>query len=195
MQELKDEGIYDNSIIAIYGDHLGLPKSDEGIYQSVSRFLGKDYDFDTMMNIPLIISVPGADKDIHQTVSTVGGQLDFLPTVAYLMGFDSLDTVYLGHNLLTVDSGFVAEQTYMVKGSFFSDDVAYEMSRDGVFANGRAWDPKTGETVPVKDCYEGYKKSVGLINISEYILKNDVLRKIYEDKEDITSAFSDFNSQ
>ena len=191
IQELKDEGIYDNSIIAFYGDHMGLPKSDEEIYKSVSRFLGKDYDFDTMMSIPLIITVPGAEQKINQTVNTTGGQLDFLPTIAYLMGFDSLDTVYLGHNLLTIDSGFVAEQTYMTKGSFLSDDIIYEMSRDGVFKNGRAWNPKTGKSVPIKDCYDGYMRSMGLINTSEYILKNDVLKKIYQENEDAVSAFSE----
>ncbi len=191
MQELKDAGLYDNSIIAFYGDHMGLPKTDDEIHDSVSRFLGKDYDFDTMMSIPLIITVPGAEQNINQTVGTVGGQLDFLPTIAYLMGFDSLDTVYLGHNLLTIDSGFVAEQTYMTKGSFFSDDVAYEMSRDGVFENGRAWNTKTGESVPVEECYDGYMRSMGIVNTSEYILKNDVLRKIYLEGQDVGSAFSE----
>jgi hypothetical protein len=190
IQELKDAGIYDNSIIAVYGDHMGLPKTDEEINKSVSRFLGKEYDFDTMMNIPLIINIPNAGREINQRVSISGGQLDFLPTIAYLMGFDKLDTVYLGHNLLTVKSGFVAEQTYMTKGSFFQDDIAYEMSRDGVFENGRAWNIKTGKRIPVKDCYDGYMKSMGLINTSEYILKNDVLRKIYEEKQDTVSAFS-----
>lgn len=191
MQQLKDEGIYDNSVIAFYGDHLGLPKSDEEIYQSVSNFIGKDYDFDTMMNIPLIITVPGAEQNINQTVSISGGQMDFLPTIAYLMGFDTLDTVYMGHNLLTIDSGFVAEQTYMTKGSFFQDDIVYEMSRDGVFENGRAWNKKTGESIPVKDCYEGYLRSMSIINTSEYILKNDVLRKIYLEDQDTVSAFSE----
>lgn len=190
IQQLKDEGLYDNSIIALYGDHMGLPKTDEEINESVSRFLGKEYDFDTMMNIPFIIHIPNPDRPVNQTVSIAGGQLDFLPTIAYLMGFDRLDTVYLGHNLLTLDSGFVAEQTYMTKGSFFQDDIAYEMSRDGVFENGRAWNIKTGKPVPVKDCYDGYMKSMGLINTSEYILKNDVLRKIYEDNQDVVSAFS-----
>jgi phosphoglycerol transferase MdoB-like AlkP superfamily enzyme len=47
-----------------------------------------------MMNIPLIINVPNADREINQTVSISGGQLDFLPTIAYLMGFDRLDTVF-----------------------------------------------------------------------------------------------------
>lgn len=191
IQQLKDEGLYDNSIIAIYGDHMGLPKTDAEINESVSRFIGKEYDFDTMMNIPFIIHIPNPDRAVNQTVSISGGQLDFLPTVAYLMGFDKLDTVYLGHNLLTVDSGFVAEQTYMTKGSFFQDDIAYEMSRDGVFENGRAWNIRTGKSVPVKDCYDGYMKSMGLINTSEYILKNDVLRKIYEEDQDVVSAFSD----
>jgi len=191
IQELKDAGLYENSIIAIYGDHMGLPKTEEEIFDSVSRFLGKDYDFDTMMNIPFIINIPGAEQNINQTVETTGGQLDFLPTIAYLMGFDSLDTVYFGHNLLTIDKGFVAEQTYMTKGSFFSDDVIYEMSRDGVFENGRAWNPKTGESVPVEECYAGYMKSMGLINASEYILKNDILAKIYLENKDTASAFAD----
>lgn len=194
MEQLKEEGLYDNSIIAIYGDHLGLPKTDDEIFKSVSRFLGKDYDFDTMMNVPLIINVPGAEKEINKTVSTAGGQIDFLPTIAYLMGFDTLDTVYLGHNLLTIDDGFVAEQTYMTKGSFFQDDIVYEMSRDGVFENGRAWNRKTGKQVPIKDCYEGYIKSMGLINTSEYILKNDVLRKMYLEDEDAASVFSNTDS-
>jgi|GEM_PF-599235 len=190
IKELKEAGIYEDSIIAFYGDHLGLPKSDKEIFESVSRFIGRDYDFDTMMNVPLIITVPGADQNIHQTVSTAGGQLDFLPTIAYLMGFESLDTIYLGHNLLTIDSGFVAEQTYMIKGSFFTEDVAYEMSRDGVFENGRAWNPVTGEPLPVEGCYDGYLKSVGIINTCEYILKNDVLRSIYEEEQDVASVFS-----
>lgn len=193
-QQLKDEGLYENSIIALYGDHMGLTKTDEEIHKSMSKILGKDYDFDTMMNIPLIISVPGAEQNIQQTVSVSGGQLDFLPTIAYLMGFDSLDTIYLGHNLLTIDSGFVAEQTYMTKGSFFQDDIVYEMSRDGVFENGRAWNKKTGESVPVKDCYEGYLRSMGLINTSEYMLKNDVLRKVYLEGQDTLSAFSHSSS-
>jgi len=64
------------------------------------------------------------------------------------------------------------------------------MSRDGVFENGRAWDIRTGKEVPVQDCYEGYMRSMGIINTSEYILKNDVLRKIYEENQDVVSAFA-----
>lgn len=44
--------------------------------------------------------------------------------------------------------------------------------------------------MPVKDCYDGYIRSMGIVNASEYILKNDVLRKIYEENQDAASAFS-----
>ncbi len=64
------------------------------------------------------------------------------------------------------------------------------MSRDGVFENGRAWNQRTGESVPVEDCYDGYLRSMGIINASDYILKNDVLRKIYLESKDKVSAFS-----
>lgn len=191
IEQLKEEGLYDNTVIALYGDHLGLTLNDNEISESMTRLLGKEYDFEDMMKIPLIINVPGLDESINQTVSVSGGQLDFLPTIAYLMGFETLDTVYLGHNLLTIESGFVTEQTYMTKGSFFQDDIVYEMSRDGVFENGRAYNQKTGELVPIEDCYEGYLRSMDTINASEYILENDILRKMFLEGEDAVTAFSE----
>ncbi len=178
-QLLKEAGLYENSIFVMYGDHVGLTHSHE-VNESMDRILGKTYDYDELMHIPCIIHMPGADPSLNftRTVSTAGGQLDTMPTLAYLLGFESLDTVYLGHNLLTIEEGLVAEQTYMTKGSFFTNDVAYEMSRDGVFANGRAWNIHTGESVDVEECYENYLKATDIINTSEYILKSDALRKI-----------------
>ena len=178
LQALKDDGIYENSIIAMYGDHVGLSHSEE-IDTSMERILGKPYDFEEYMSIPLIINIPNSDKDIRQTISTAGGQIDFLPTMAYLMGIDKLDTIYLGHNLLTIKEGFVAEQTHMPKGSFFTNDIAYEMARDGVFENGRAWNINTGESVDIKQCYEGYVRSCDIVNTSEYVLKSDAIAKMY----------------
>lgn len=191
IQQLKDEGLYDNTVIALYGDHLGLTLNDEEITTSMTRLLGKKYDFEDMMNIPLIIHVPGTEEDINQTVSVAGGQLDFLPTMAYLMGFDTLDTMYLGHNMLNIESGFVTEQTYMTKGSYFQDDIVYEMSRDGVFENGRAYNKKTGKPIPIEECYEGYIKSMDTINASEYILENDVLRKMILEGGDVAQVFAE----
>ena len=188
-EALKEKGIYENSIIAIFGDHVGLTHSEE-INASMEKLLARPYDFEDLMNIPLIITIPGADKDVRQTVSTAGGQLDFFPTIAYLMGFPQLDTLYLGHNLFAIDEGLVAEQTYMTKGSYFKNDIAFEMSRDGVFEHGRAWNIRTKESVPLSECFDDYVRAMEIINTSEFILKSDAIGRIFRDGEGLSEAFS-----
>ncbi len=180
IDRLKKEGLYDNTVFVLYGDHAGLTHSDE-IDESMERLLGRSYDFRDMMRVPLIIHMPDDSHDIHQVISTAGGQTDILPTLAYLFGFDKLDTLYVGHNLYTVKNGLVAEQTFMTKGSFFSNDIAYEMARDGIFENGRAWNIHTGEPVDVASCYEDHLKAVQIIETSEYALRSDAIRRIFLD--------------
>lgn len=182
IEDLKEAGLYDNCIIAFYGDHMGLTKDDSEINASMTKYLGKPYNYETMMNIPLIIHIPHADggQGVNQTVHISGGQMDFMPTIAYLMGFDTLDTVYLGHNLLTIPSGFVAEQCYMPKGSFIRDNIIFEMSKDGVFDHSKAWNRLTGQSIPLSGCYQDYQRSTDVINTSESILKNDMLRDMYQ---------------
>lgn len=118
--ELKEAGLYDNSIFVIYGDHTGLAHSDE-IDESMERILGKPYDYEEMLKVPLIIYSPDESIELGNTIMTAGGETDIMPTVAYLMGIEELDTIYTGHNLYTVKEGFVAEQTYMTKGAFFTN--------------------------------------------------------------------------
>ncbi len=185
--ELKEAGLYDSSIIMIYGDHVGLTHNEE-IDASLGRLLGRPYGFQDLLNIPFIISLPGAETDIHGVCETAGGQTDVLPTLAYLMGFESLDTLYVGHNILTAKDGFVAQQTYMPKGSFFTNDIAYEMSRDGIFEHGRGWNLNTGESLDLDECKEGYLRSVSIVNTSEYILKSDAIKQIYLEKKSLTEA-------
>ena len=174
LELLKENGLYENSVIAIYGDHFGLTKSDEQIAKKVSDFLGFDYDYDIMLNIPLIIHIPGYDR--NEVVSISGGQLDFMPTVCYLLGIEQLDTLYLGQNLLTADSGFVAGQTHMLKGSFIKDDLVFEISRDGVFENSRAYNRITRENVGIEGLKDDYLRAKEIVELSDFYLRNDVLR-------------------
>jgi len=189
IEELKAERLYDNSIFVIYGDHVGLTHTEE-IDASMERLLGREYGFQDMLNIPLIIHMPEANGKLNGTCETAGGQTDILPTIAYLLGFETLDTLYTGHNILTIGEGFVAEQTYMTKGSFFTNDIGYEMSRDGVFENGRAWDLDTGEDVDIGLCYEGYLKSIDVVNTAEYILKSNAIKTIFLEGRSVTEAAS-----
>lgn len=173
---LKDNDFYKNSIIVIYGDHFGLSSKDKKINENVSDFLGYNYDFDEMMKVPLIINIP--DKNVNQTIETVGGQIDFMPTILNLMGIENKNSFIFGKDLVNAKSGFVASQTYMIKGSFIQDNIIFEMSRDGVFKNSRAWNRVTREPVDLENCREGYKKAIKEINRSIYILDNDILGQV-----------------
>ncbi|MFV0516578.1 MAG: LTA synthase family protein [Aminipila sp.] len=179
-EEFKKAGLYEDTVFALYGDHMGL-SAEEETNEVMARLLGHEYDWDDRMNIPLIIHVPDANEDVTQTIHNVGGQVDFMPTISYIMGLDSLDTVYLGHNLFNYDKGVVAEHAYLPYGSFFTAGYGFEMSRDGVFKNSRAWDLETRKEVDVDDFYDEYLRSMEISDTSVYILQNDILRKIYQE--------------
>jgi hypothetical protein len=75
--------------------------------------------------------------------------------------------------MLNTDDYFALFQTYMVTGSFIWDNVVFEMSRDGVFENGRAWNRRTKEPVDVESCREGYNRALYELELSKYILENN----------------------
>lgn len=171
LDALKEAGLYENSIIAIYGDHFGLTIKDGNNEELMTEFLGKPYCFDEMANVPLIIHIPR--EIINERVSIAGGQLDFMPTMAYLMGFENLDTVYLGQNLIKAEEGFVAQNRYAPLGSFITNEIAFLMSSDNVFENGKAWFVETGEEAPLDGLVHLADRSAALIAVSEKYLEED----------------------
>ena len=183
LDALKEADLYENSVITIYGDHFGLAQRDENNEELMTEFLGKPYRFDAMANVPLIIHIPG--EDINNTYSIAGGQIDFLPTMAYLMGFEELDTVYFGQNLLTAEKGFVAQTRYAPRGSFITDDIVFMMSFDMVFENSRAWAIDTGEEVPLDGLQSLAERSIALIAASEKCLEEDSIAELYPSGGDL----------
>jgi len=58
-----------------------------------------------------------------------------------------------------------------------------------VFEHGRAWNTKTGEKIPLSDCYDDYVRAMEIINTSEHILKSDAIGRIFRDGEGVDEAF------
>ena len=181
IEKLKEEEIYDNSVIAMYGDHFAIANTQEDVKKTMSKFLGQEYDFDIMTNIPLIITIPG--EDIKETNSTVGSPLDFYPTIMNIMGYENTKGLIFGRDLNNYEGyKFVAPQTYMLKGSFIDEDTLFVMSRDGIFEHSRAINMKTREELEVGQFREQYDKSIAEINKSEFILKNNLLKDYIENE-------------
>lgn len=180
IEELKKNGLYDNSVIAIYGDHHGILMNNPDDNRRVGNFVGKKFDFDTMLNIPLIIHVGGYEG--AKTVEGVRSQLDFAPTILNLFGISKKNYVMMGTDILSdKNPGVVFPQSYLIRGSFINDDYIFQMKRDGIFENGELRSRKTGEVVDRENARELYKRALKDIDYSKYVLENDLLESMIKE--------------
>jgi phosphoglycerol transferase MdoB-like AlkP superfamily enzyme len=175
IDELKAAGLYDNTVIALYGDHHGMNCGMEDVKYRMSEYIGRIYDYDEMLNVPLIIHVPGSN--IKQTISTTGGQIDFMPTIANIMGLDYDKTFVMGQDLTNARHGFVAFTSYLFEGSFAADDVIFQISREGIFEGSRAWKIGTNEPVDYTRYKAEYDKTLLLKKTSKEILDQNLISK------------------
>ncbi len=143
IDELKECGLYDNSILSIYGDHYAIPSSDAPSYRIMSRLLNHNYYEDDIFKVPFIIHVPGSD--INETIETIGGHIDNLPTMLHILGIENKKSIMFGQNLISANTGIVYQQTHMARGSFISDDVILYYPDNGIMINAVAINRKTGE--------------------------------------------------
>ena len=99
---LKASGLYENSIIVLYGDHYGISNSRN---PDLAPLLGKNsetwssYDNAMLQRIPYMVVIPGMTSG--KIIQTFGGQIDILPTLEHLMGIDSSKFLQVGQDLLS----------------------------------------------------------------------------------------------
>ncbi|MBU5255520.1 sulfatase-like hydrolase/transferase [Tissierella praeacuta] len=193
LEDLKREGLYDNTVIALYGDHFAIQNGEEEIDNIMTELLGYKYDYDSMMNIPLIIHVPG--EEINETISTVGSPIDFYPTILNIMGYKNEKGLMLGRDLTNYkEENYVFPQTYLLKGSFIGKDTMFVMARDGLFDHSKAYDLNTREELDKNEFRKMYDEIIKEINKSDFILKKDLLRYYIDNNGEIDlSIFTEQN--
>lgn len=85
---LKRSGLYDESVIILYGDHAAIPKWDAA---SLAKLLGKGLDDErswrAVNTVPLMVRVPGAATLPHVRGRALG-QIDIPATAASLLGVE-----------------------------------------------------------------------------------------------------------
>ncbi|MDM0464837.1 LTA synthase family protein [Clostridium perfringens] len=100
INQLKEEGLLDNTVIMLYGDHCGVHKFYKDDIKDSP--LEGDWWKDNEKEIPFMIYNPSIQGE---TISKEGGQIDFLPTIAYLLGFnrDAFDSTAMGRVLVNTN--------------------------------------------------------------------------------------------
>lgn len=143
--DLKEKGLYDNSIFVIYGDHFAISNNDADMVANVEATTGSAYDMFERYSVPLIIHIPGLGK--AETLDTVGGHVDVLPTLLCLMGIENDKSVMFGHNLLEKGyEGVAYELTHLQTGSFFLKDSMYMYTTGGINSKVYNRDGTLGDT-------------------------------------------------
>lgn len=175
IEKLKEKGIYENSVIAIYGDHHGLNRSIKENHEKMTSFLGREYGYQDMMNIPLIIHIPGYGNS--EIKSITGGQIDFLPTIANIMGIEINNPFIAGRDLINSEEGFSAFVTYLFRGSYITDSVIFRFSEDMIYEESEAFNRSDNSSVDISKCRDNYEKAKKLIDASKYVLENDLIKR------------------
>ena len=102
INELDKKGILDNTMIVIYGDHEGVHK----YYNDQLQSINEDQSWwNNNSKIPFIIY----NKNIKgKEITTAGGEVDILPTTAYLLGIDKskYENTSMGRNLLNTEKSY-----------------------------------------------------------------------------------------
>jgi phosphoglycerol transferase MdoB-like AlkP superfamily enzyme len=143
VEELKANGLWDNSLIMVYGDHMGLPiySLDRDDKQLMEEIYGHDYEYANMLNIPLIIH--GEGSLTPQTLEQVGGEVDIMPTAASLLGVSMANNIYFGQDLTGQTYNLLPQRYYLPTGSFiatsgllipgnsFEDNTQYTLAAGG----------------------------------------------------------------
>lgn len=167
IEDLKARGIWDNSVIMLYGDHLGLPiySLDRDEKDLMEEIYGREYTYTDMINIPLLVINPGSEMK-PAVYEHLGGQVDLLPTAANLLGISLDNQLHFGQDLFNNQAyNILPQRYYLPSGSFLSSQELF-MSGSG-FEDGKHY-PLTGDGSSEQEVTEDeYNRALELLNLSD----------------------------
>ncbi|MGV3043121.1 polyglycerol-phosphate lipoteichoic acid synthase LtaS [Staphylococcus rostri] len=164
INDLKRRGLYDDSVIILYGDHYGISENHN---KAMSELLGEPITpakFNDLNKTGFWIKAPGVEPKVDETYA---GQVDVMPTLLHLLGIDTSNYLMLGTDMLSKDH---QEVVPFRNGDFVTKDYKYVNGK--VYSNK---DNKPMETPPSN--LEQMKQQVETdLEVSDKILNGDLFR-------------------
>jgi lipoteichoic acid synthase len=167
---LIKSGIYDNSIIVLYGDHYGI---SENRNRYLAPLLGRDPDtwteFDdvNLKKVPLIIHIPGYGNGYIS--KELGGQIDILPTVLHLLGVDTKSQILMGQDLLSPERDKVVA---LRNGDMISTFHTY--IGDNIYDTVTGFPIKESNELLVQQAEEYKMKALNQLSISDLVMESNL---------------------
>ncbi|MFD1926565.1 LTA synthase family protein [Sporosarcina siberiensis] len=179
-EELKDKGLYDNSIIVMYGDHYGISENHN---KAMGMYLDKEitpYDNAKQQRVPLYIHIPGYGEG--ETIDEVSGQIDLRPTILHLMGLETKGDLQFGSDIFSPD-----HEPFVIfrDGRFVTDK--------NVFVKDVCYDTVTGEEVDSAGCDPFVERASTELGYSDMTIIGDLLR--FKDEGISKPEFKEFEKK
>jgi lipoteichoic acid synthase len=164
VNDLKEKGLYEDTMIVLYGDHYGISDNHN---KAMSEVLGKEvgnYESAQLQRVPLFILNSGAEGGVNHTY---GGQIDLRPTIMHLLGEETKDYLSFGQDLLS------EERKQIVP--FRNGDVITDKYSE---IKGVCYDNETGQPVEEGNnaCEEASKEANKRLELSDKVVYEDLLR-------------------
>lgn len=163
VEELKKDGLWDNSVVVFYGDHSAIPYEHR---DQLSRLLyNKDgmtpLEWFNAQKVVAMIHFPGGQIKGHSSITS--GEMDLYPTIANLFGIKA--EYAMGRDLLNSEHGFMVTRDR----GWADDNAAYLQSVDKVV------DIKTGAELDKKDFAAQFENAQKYLEISDKTIENDLI--------------------
>ncbi|MEB5793018.1 polyglycerol-phosphate lipoteichoic acid synthase LtaS [Staphylococcus hominis] len=164
INDLKAKGLYDDSVIMIYGDHYGISENHNN---AMEKLLGEQITpakFTDLNRTGFWLKIPGKNGTVDETYA---GQVDVMPTILHLVGIDSKNYLMFGTDMLSKDHNDVIP---FRNGDFITKDYK--------FVNGKVYSNKNNEliTTPPKDLEKNKKQVEKDLEMSDDVLNGDLFR-------------------
>jgi lipoteichoic acid synthase len=133
---LKKSGLYDHTVVILYGDHYGISSDNDS---TMSQVIGREvtpFESAGLQRVPLFIHVPGIKGGVNHEY---GGQIDVLPTLLHLLGIDTKNYIQFGTDLLSKqhddlipfrNGDFVSSTISSIGGKFYDSTTGMELGTD-----------------------------------------------------------------
>ncbi|WP_377889737.1 LTA synthase family protein [Alkalihalobacillus sp. R86527] len=161
-EDLKAEGLYEDSIFVLYGDHYGL---SETYNEAIGEYLGKEIgpvEHVQLQKVPLLIHVPGEEGKVF---NTVGGQIDLKPTILELLGVNEQKSLNFGRSLLAPDR---KNLVILRDGSFVTEEYVYTKNT--------CYNKETAEKTKRNKCARHFDHVQDELDYSDRVIYGDLLR-------------------
>lgn len=165
IDDLKARGVWEDSIVVLYGDHVGLPIYSLNNHEKdlMEELLGHPYSYADMIHVPLIMIGDGVTYP--NTFHSLGGQVDILPTIANLMNVPLDGYIHFGQDLLNQKDNLLPQRYYLPSGTLVAGQSLF-MPGEG-YADGTLYPLAGGsdEAAPVSE--DQYERTLELFRLSD----------------------------